>query len=398
MGNSIHEETMRGLVRVITAQEESIVSTEPQPVTAGKSRGPEAGPPSLDPDRVEAIADSAIGYLSGASISGLAYLGDRLGIYRAMEGAGLLTSAELAERSGLHERWVREWLHAQAAAGLVDYSGDGRYQLTAEQAAVLADEDHPAFAGGGFHLVLPLLQQIEGIAESFRTGQGVPYNALGAEHARGEARFSGPWMRANLVPVILPGLDGVVERLTAGGKVADVGCGSGGATLEMAKAFPRSQFHGYDSAELAIGFARERLAVAGLDNVTFHHAPAQSLAQDACFDFVLCWDCLHDMTDPAGAVRAIRGAIAPDGRWLIVDINGAASPEENYRHPLGGLLYAVSVLDCLRCSTCEDGGAALGTLGMPEPVARKLIAEAGFTRFTAHDFGNPVNAFYEVAP
>jgi 2-polyprenyl-3-methyl-5-hydroxy-6-metoxy-1,4-benzoquinol methylase len=351
-----------------------------------------------DPTKVEEIADRAVGYLSGAAIGALVYLGDRLGLYRALAGAGPVTSAGLAADTGLHERWVREWLHGQASAGLVSYVGDGRFELNAEQAAVLADEEHPAFAAGGFALLYPLLQQWERLVESFRTGRGVPYNDLGADHARGEARFSGPWMRANLVPVILPGLDAVPARLHAGAKVADVGCGSGGALLEMARAYPRSEFHGYDSAALAIRLAQERLAASGLRNVRLHQAAAATLPPDGSFDFILTWDCLHDMTDPAGAMRAIRAAIKPDGTWLIVDINGRPSPEQNYDHPLGGLLYAFSVLDCLACSTADLGGAALGTLGLPQPVARRMATQAGFTRFTVRDFGNPLNAFYEVRP
>jgi 2-polyprenyl-3-methyl-5-hydroxy-6-metoxy-1,4-benzoquinol methylase len=353
---------------------------------------------ALDPKKVEEITDRAIGYLSGAAISALVYLGDQLGLYRALREAGPVTSAELAARSRLHERWVREWLHGQASAGLVRYAGDGRFELTGEQAAALADEANPAFLPGGFALTFSLFQQWERLHESFRTGRGVPYNQLGADHAVAESRFSAPWMRANLVPVILPGLDGVTPKLVAGAKVADVGCGSGKALLEIARAYPNSQFHGYDSSELAIRFAKEHLAASGLTNVAFHHAAASTLKPDASFDFILTWDCLHDMTNPAGAMRAIRAAIKPDGTWLIVDINGMPTPEENYNHPLGGLLYAFSVLDCLGCSTSEDGGAGLGTLGLPEPVARQMTAEAGFTRFTVRDFGNPLNSFYEVRP
>ncbi len=353
---------------------------------------------ALDPKRVEEVAHKAISYLSGAGVSALAYIGDRLGLYRALSESGPSTSAELAAMTGLNERWVREWLHGQASAGLVRYAGDGCFELTNEQAAVLADEGNPAFVAGGFALMVPLLQRWEGLFESFRTGRGVPYNELGTDHAVGESRFSSPWMRANLVPVILPGLDGVVPKLTAGASVADVGCGSGKALLEMAKTYPRSDFHGYDSSELAIGLAEAQLARAGLRNASFHCAAAHRLPMAASFDFVLTWDCLHDLTDPAGAMRSIRAAIKPDGTWLIVDINGSPSPEENYAHPLGALLYSFSVLDCLACSTSEEGGAGLGTLGLPEPVARKMSAEAGFTRFTVLDFANPLNSFYEVRP
>ena len=353
---------------------------------------------ALDAGKVEAMSDRTISYLSGACISAMVYLGDQLGLYRALHGAGQMTSKELASRSRLDERWVREWLHGQASAGLVHHVGEEFFELTGEQAAVLADEESPAFVAGGFALVFPLLKQWERVFASFRSGRGVPYNELGSDHAVGESRFSGPWMRANLVPVILPGLDGVISKLTAGAKVADVGCGSGRALLEMAQAYPRSQFHGYDSSALAIRLAEANLAGSGLTNVIFHLAPASTLGPAATFDFVLTWDCLHDMTAPAGAMRSIRAAIKTDGTWLIIDINGMPTPKENYGHPLSGLLYAISVLDCLACSTCEEGGAGLGTLGLPEPVARAMTAEAGFTRFTVRDFGNPLNSFYEVRP
>jgi SAM-dependent methyltransferase len=373
---------------------------EPIHLAATAATGPQehATPVTLLDAEVDTIADRALGYLAGAGSAALAYLGDRLGLYRGLRGAGAVTSAELAARTGLHERWVREWLHGQAAAGLVETTGDGRFELTAAQAAVLADEEHPAFLAGGFQVLFALFGQWDRIHDCFRTGRGVPYNDLGVEHARGEARFSGPWRRANLVPVILPGLDGVTVKLAAGATVAEVGCGSGGALIELARAYPRSRFHGYDSAAIPLRAAAEQIAREGLANVALHHAPAAALPPEPTFDFVLTWDCLHDMTDPAAAMRAIRRALKPDGTWLIVDINGKPTPAANYDQPLAGLLYAFSVLDCLSCSTCEDGGAALGTLGLPEPVARQLTAEAGFTRFVVHDFGNPLNSFYEVRP
>jgi 2-polyprenyl-3-methyl-5-hydroxy-6-metoxy-1,4-benzoquinol methylase len=204
-------------------------------------------------------------------------------------------------------------------------------------------------------------------------------------------------MRANLVPVIIPELEGVAAKLAAGARVADVGCGSGAALVEMAKANPRSDFHGYDSSEVAIGLGK-RLIEPSFRNVRFHRATAEELPADGSFDFVLTWDCLHDMTDPAAAMRAIRSAIKPDGTWLIVDVNAKPTPEENYGHPLAAPLYSFSVLDCLAVGTAAEGGAGLGTLGLPEPLVRKMTSEAGFSRLSARDFGNPVNAFYEVRP
>src|SRR5262245_6868713 len=193
----------------------------------------------LDRRQVQDVANRTLDYLTGAGISALVYLGDRLGLYRALHGAGPVTSGELAAKTRLHERWVREWLHGQASAGLVRYAGDGRFELTPEQAAVLADETSPAFLAGGFAVTLATMGRWDDLQESFETGRGASYNDLGAEHAAGEYRFSSPWMRANLVPVILPGLEGVCTKLSAGAKVADVGCGSGRALVEMARAFPR---------------------------------------------------------------------------------------------------------------------------------------------------------------
>lgn len=350
---------------------------------------------TLDLD-LDALADLAVEYLSGAAVSALVCLGDQLGLYRTLADIGPGTSRELADSSDLDERWVREWLHGQAGAGLVRHIGDGRFELTAEQAAILADEDNPAFLAGGFGLLFSLFERWERLHDAFRTGRGTPYNELGSDHARNESRFSAPWMRANLVPLILPGLDGVTAKLAAGAKGADVGCGSGRATLEMAAAYPQSEFHGFDVSEVAVNLARENLAAVGLTNVTFHHADAATLEPDASFDLILTWDCLHDMADPAAAMRAIRGAIKPDGTWLIVDIAGQPTPEENHDHPLAGLLYGFSILDCLGCGTSREGGAGLGTLGLPAPMARQMASDAGFTRFTVRDFDNPLNAFYEV--
>jgi 2-polyprenyl-3-methyl-5-hydroxy-6-metoxy-1,4-benzoquinol methylase len=346
----------------------------------------------------DVLAERAVGYLTGAAISALVCLGDQLGLYRTLTDIGPATSSELATRAGLDERWVREWLHGQASAGLVQYLGDGSFELTREQTALLADEDDPAFLAGGFGILFDLFQGWGRLHDAFRTGRGTPYDDLGPDHARNESRFSAPWMHANLVPVILPGLAGVTAKLTAGAKAADIGCGAGGALLEMAAAYPQSEFCGYDSSKEAIHLAEQNLAASGLTNVTFHHADAATLEPRASFDFILTWDCLHDMTDPAAAMRAIRGAIKPDGTWLIVDLAGQPTPEENYDHPLAGLLYSFSVLDCLGCGTSAEGGLGLGTLGLPEPMARTMATDAGFTRFTVRDFDSPLNAFYEVRP
>jgi 2-polyprenyl-3-methyl-5-hydroxy-6-metoxy-1,4-benzoquinol methylase len=313
---------------------------------------------------VEAYANHVLEYVTGTGIGAMIFLGDQVGLYRAMDGTGPLTSRALAERAGLHPRWVQEWLHAQVCAGLLHYDPTHQtYELPAAGAQVLARETSPDFCVGGFHLIWPLLSNLERLKASMQSGLECPYHDLGAEHAHGEMRFSAPWMQHNLVQNILPGLDGMVARLQAGAEVVDVGCGSGRALIEMARAFPHSRFQGFDSAPIAIQRAQQAVQAAGLTNITLHLKPETALPPSPTFDFVLTWDCLHDMVDPQGAIQAIRRAIKPDGTWLIVDINGKDSYEENYQEPIYGMLYAISVLDCLAPATAEPDAAGLGTLG-----------------------------------
>jgi 2-polyprenyl-3-methyl-5-hydroxy-6-metoxy-1,4-benzoquinol methylase len=352
-----------------------------------------------DPERLKDYAKVVFGALGGAMTSAMIHLGDRLGLYRALAEAGSATSEELAARTGLHERWLREWLAQQGAAGLVDHRGGGRFALPAEGAAVLADEGHPAF-GAGFFEQLPALLGLAGpIAESFRSGRGLPYDAMGPEGAAGVERGLAPWFRALLVPFVLPQLPGVVEALRDGAEAADVGCGAGVALLEMAKAFPRSRFRGFDISEHALARARRSREAAGATNASFHDARREPLPQDARFAFVTSFDCLHDMADPAAAMRAIRAAIRPDGTWLIADIKCHPSYEENVaRNPMAAMMYGSSVLTCMSSALSEPGGLGLGTLGFHEGLAREMTAAAGFTRFEPLDLGHPVNAFYAVRP
>src|SRR5712691_7023968 len=218
----------------------------------------------LNPEKVQDFAQHVIGYLGGAAVASLVYLGDRLGLYRQLDGAGALSSAELAARTHLNERWVREWLYAQASAGLIKYSGEGKFRLPPEHAAVLADESHPAYLAGGFTQVLSLLETSKRLPDAFRTGRGLTYDDLGEEHAIGMERFLSPWLRANLVPVVLPSLAGVTGKLRAGAKVADIGCGAGRAALAVAAAFPASDIHGYDNSTVAIELANRNKEAAGV--------------------------------------------------------------------------------------------------------------------------------------
>jgi len=337
--------------------------------------------------------------LSGFVVSGMIALGHELGLYRALDGAGPLPSEAVAARTGLHERWVREWLRGQAAAGLLDYDGAGGFSLSPVGALVLANQQSPAFSAGGFVGLPAQLAVLDLLRESFRTGIGLPYDALGCDGARGVDGGFAPWFRTMLVPIALPQLDGVVAKLEAGGQGADIGCGAGTALLEMAKAFPRSVFHGYDISQHALTLARDAQRAAGVTNAHFHDARQEPLPEDGRFDFVTAFDCLHDMTQPQAMMASVRRALRADGTWLIGDVNAKPTFEENLaQNPMAALMYGYSVLSCLSSSLSEPGGAGLGTLGLPEPLAREMTARAGFTRFTRHDFGNPVNAYYEVRP
>jgi SAM-dependent methyltransferase len=354
---------------------------------------------NLDMEKARKTAEQVFGLLGGALTSAMIYLGDRMGIYRAMQSADPMTSDELARKMGLHERWVREWLQGQASAGLIDYRGNGLFELSAEAAFVLADENSPLFLAGGFCSLPAQMAVLERLPESFRTGLGLPYDALGPEGARGVERLLAPWYRTQLVPIALPKLDGVVPKLQKGAKGADVGCGGGVAIIEMAKAFPQSEFHGYDISNYALQRAAANKAQARVTNVTFHNASLDPLPSDASFDFISTFDCLHDMAHPQVIIGAIRGALKRDGTWIIADIHGQPTFEQNLtENPLASLMYGFSVLCCMSSAMSEPGGLGLGTLGFPEPVARRMVEEAGFTRFKTHDFDNPINAYYEVRP
>ena len=348
---------------------------------------------------LRAYAKRVFDNLGGLVVSGMIYLGHHLGLYKALDGAGPLDSAALAAKTGLHERWVREWLQGQAAAGLLEYDGAGGFSLSAVAALVLANDNSPAFAGGAFAALPYQLTVLEPLRHAFASGIGLPYDAFGCEGALGVEGMLKPWFRTMLVPIALPQLDGVVAKLEAGAVAADVGCGTGVALIEMAKAFPRSRFHGYDISTHALAHAEHYRREAELTNVTFHDPQREPLPTDGSVDFVTAFDCLHDMTHPQEVMGAVRQALRPDGTWLIADINARPSFEENLRdNPMAAMMYGFSVLSCLSSSLSAPGGAGLGTLGFSEPVAREMVAAAGFTRFRKHDFGNPVNAYYEVRP
>ncbi|MGI9592653.1 MAG: class I SAM-dependent methyltransferase [Myxococcota bacterium] len=353
----------------------------------------------MDPEKLKETAKLVFGALGGAMTSTMIYLGDRLGLYRELARGGDATSAELAERTGLDERWLREWLYQQGAAGVLEHRGEERFALSAEAAAVLAHEDHPAFGAGFFSHLPQSLAVAEKLPEAFQTWLGLPYYAIGPEGAEGIERGLAPWFRTLLVPVLVPRVAGLAPALERGITAADVGCGAGVALLTLAKAFPASRFHGYDISQHALGRAERNLRDAGVRNASFHDGSHEPLPADGRFDLVTTFDCLHDMTDPPAVMKAIRAAIAEDGVWLIADIKARATYAENVeRNPMAAMMYGTSVLTCMSSALSEAGGLGLGTLGLHPELAREMAEHAGFTRFETLEVDHPVNAFYAVRP
>jgi 2-polyprenyl-3-methyl-5-hydroxy-6-metoxy-1,4-benzoquinol methylase len=354
----------------------------------------------VDVEALQAFSGIVWGYKQGQMVAFMIELGDRLGFYKAMDGAGPLSADELAARTGTHPRWALEWLRSQAAAKLVAYADDGgteRFELSPVGALVLAREGEVTFASSA--MVMPRPADFpERMVAAFRSGIGLSYDELGVECTHHVERMLGPWAKALVVPVVLPALDGVQAKLEAGAKVADVGCGAGLVLELLGQAFPNSSFHGFDLSQHAVDAARARCAAVGLTNVEVHRARAEEIPADASFDLVLTFDCIHDMVRPDLAIAAIRRAVAADGTWLCKDIRSAGSFTDNLRNPMLATMYASSIVTCMSSAMSEPGGLGLGTLGFNPLVAEQMSRDAGFTRFVTHDFPDPANLYYEIRP
>jgi SAM-dependent methyltransferase len=333
----------------------------------------------MDTAKVESFVHRALADVGGALTASLVVIGDRLGLYREMAAAGPLTAAELAVRTATTERSLREWLAAQAAAGYVAYdAATQRYTLPPEHAVVLTDENSPACVIGAFHSMTAAMRAEPKVAQAFRSGKGLGWHEHDPDLFVGVERFFRPGYLANLVDAWIPALDGVKEKLEQGAHVADVGCGFGASTIIMAKAFPQSTFIGFDYHEASIEKARVRAAEAGLSSrVKFEVASAKNFA--GTYDLITCFDCLHDMGDPAGAAGHIRGALAAGGTWMLVEPFANDRVEENL-NPVGRLYYSVSTLVCTQASLAQEVGAALGAQA-GEAKLRQIITGAGFSHF-----------------
>jgi SAM-dependent methyltransferase len=352
--------------------------------------------PGVDGDKLMGFVFRAVGEIGATLNTALVVMGDRLGFYRALAGAGPLTPGELAGRTGTAERYVREWLNAQAAGGYVDYDPDSsRYTLPEEHAVALTDESSPAYLPGFFQIALGTVHDSPRITEAAKTGAGIGWHDHIHDVHEGCERFFRPGYNANLVPAWLPALDGVVGKLQRGARVADVGCGHGASTIVMAQAFPASAFTGSDYHEDSIRTARERAEQAGVTGrVSFEVAPAASYSGRG-YDLVTMFDCLHDMGDPAGAARHARESLAADGTWMIVEPAAGDRVEDNL-NPVGRAYYSFSTLLCTPASLSQDVGLALGAQA-GEARIRDVVTSAGFSRFRRAS-ETPFNLVFEARP
>jgi SAM-dependent methyltransferase len=349
-----------------------------------------------DLDRLHAFVFKAVEEVGATLNAALVVMGDRLGLYKALAQAGPTSPAELAAKTSTSERYVREWLNAQAAGGYVEYDPDtGRYTLPIEQAIALTDEDSPAYLPGFFQIALGSVVDSPRITEAVRSGEGVGWHDHTHDVHEGCERFFRPGYNANLISTWLPALDGVVEKLERGATVADVGCGHGASTILMAQAFPSSSFVGFDYHEGSIVTARERAAAAGLNGrVRFDTSPAAVYAGSG-YDLVTMFDCLHDMGDPVGAARRVRQSLAADGTWMIVEPKAGDRVEDNL-NPVGRAYYGFSTLLCTPASLSQDVGLALGAQA-GEARIRDVVLSGGFRHFR-RVAETPFNFVFEAKP
>jgi SAM-dependent methyltransferase len=334
----------------------------------------------MEQDRMMALLGKVVDDLGGAYSVPLVRMGEQLGLYAALD-AGPATSTDLARRTGCAERYVREWLANQAGSGYVTVTDatvdqpEPVFSLSEEQAMLFARPDSPVYLIGAFDTAVSGLENQPMVERAFQTGDGVGWSDQSPCMACAVAKFFRPNYEGHLVADWLPALDGVVDRLTAGGRVADVGCGHGFSTLIMARAFPKAEVVGFDFHPESIQAAQSHAQAHGIDNVRFEVAAAKDFA-GSDYDLVTCFDCLHDMGDPAGAARHVRQALAPKGRWMIVEPLASDRLSDNL-NPVGRLYYAASTMICVPTSLAQEVGTALGAQA-GEARLRQIIEGSGF--------------------
>ena len=350
----------------------------------------------IDEAKLEAFMGRAVTDMGAIISAPLFVIGEKLGLYKAMAHVGPLTSEEVAERAGVAERYVREWLRNQAAGGYVEYDAEtDRYLLPDEHAMALADEDSPVYMLGVYDSIASLYADEDKILEAFRTGKGMGWHEHDPRLFRGTERFFKPGYRQHLVAAWIPALDGVQEKLESGAKVADIGCGHGVSTIIMAEAFPNSEFYGFDYHQASIQRAREAAEEAGVgDRITFEAAAAKDFPGQG-YDLVAVFDALHDMGDPVGAARHVRETLDDDGTWMIVEPFANDSVEQNL-NPVGRVFYGASTVICTPASLSQEVGLALGAQAGEKRLG-DVVREGGFTRFRRAT-ETPFNLVLEARP
>jgi len=351
--------------------------------------------PALDMNKLNAFIGQFVTDLGASVHAGMVVIGEKLGLYKALA-VGPMNSAELAAKTGTDERYLREWLASQAAGGYIAYDEATRkFSLTEEQAFTLAEEDSPAYLPGAFELALGSLAAVPRIAESFRTGAGMGWHEHHDGVFHGCEKFFRPGYAANLVSSWIPSLNDVREKLEAGARVADVGCGKGASTLLLAKAYPKSKFFGFDYHDKSIEAARESARRQSVDDrVTFEVAKAKDFPGKN-YDLVAVFDCLHDMGDPVGAAAHVRSSLAKDGTWMIVEPYANDDLKDNL-NPVGRVYYSFSTLLCTPCSRSQEVGLCLGAQAGEKRI-REVVSTAGFSRFRRAN-ETPFNIIYEARP
>jgi 2-polyprenyl-3-methyl-5-hydroxy-6-metoxy-1,4-benzoquinol methylase len=347
----------------------------------------------VDPSKLDAFMGKAVLDMGAAMHSVLVVIGDKLGLYKAMSGAGPITSEDLATRTRTSERYVREWLHANAASGFITYDpATKKFELPPEQAFALTTLDLP----GAYHIISACFKDEPKITQAFRTGDGVGWHEHDANLFFGTERFFRPNYENHLLAEWLPALDGAIFKLSSGASVADVGCGHGASTMLMAKAFPKSRFAGFDYHSGSIEYARHVAGRDGLlDQITFEVASSKSYPVNGGYDLVTFFDCLHDMGDPTGAAKHVLSSLKPDGTWMIVEPFANDSPEANH-NPVGRIFYSASTMICTPASLAQEVGTALGAQAGEERI-RNIVTSAGFSRFR-RAAQTPFNLVFEARP
>ncbi|HET8701096.1 MAG TPA: methyltransferase domain-containing protein [Nitrococcus sp.] len=351
---------------------------------------------SVDEDRLNQLLERVISDFGGAWHAPLVVIGDRLGLYRALAEHGPLDSAQLAARTQTHERYVREWLRAQAAGGYVSYDPQTeRYHMSPEQSMVLVNEDSPTFLVGAFQGAIAGLLSTPKIEAIFRSGEGFGWDQHDPSLFHATERLFRPGYTEHLVRDWIPALDGIADRLANGARVADIGCGFGASTILMAQAFPASSFTGFDYHENSVRIATERAQAAGMqDRVRFEVASAKGYRGND-YDLVAAFDCLHDMGDPVGVASHVLETLGPEGSWMIVEPFANDRVEDNF-NPVGRAFYSVSTMVCTPCSLAQEVGLGLGAQA-GEAHLREVVSQGGFNRFR-RAAQTPFNLVFEARP